>query len=578
MFEMLESLVHAAIAPLAKERPFVVALQQAPQHKLPGGIAIPCGKIAKDIDRPLSTVVEAVVAGLHHSAIRSISASGPFVNVAFTRTAMFAGAMSAAHQAQRLVRTHTPERVMVEYLSPNTNKPLHLGHVRNGALGMAVANLLTARGHTIIRANLLNDRGAAICKSMLGYELFAKGQTPQSADQKGDHFVGGLYVRFAQAEKADESLGQRVQDMLQLWEDDDQYTRGLWIQMNEWVLEGFAKTSQSYGFRHDVEYRESDLYMLGKDIVQRGLEEGTFTQTQDGAVFYTLDVGMFGTSPDKKPRQVPILRGNGTSLYITQDLGTAVLKAGQYTLDRSIYVVADEQREHFRQLFAMLGSLGYPWVGKCFHLSYGMMELPEGKMKSREGTVIDADDLLEEMTALASEIVRTKRPKLEEYEIQRRAVRIALAAIKFYLLQFPVTSKIRFNPQQSLSFEGDTGPYCLYAYARLNSILRRGNLTGHEGLKNLPYVSLGNPQEEALALAISEMPRIIRQAAETYNPSLLAQKLLQLAKASNHFYHECPVFSEDKGLTDERLELCSATATMLRWGLSLLGIDVLDEM
>ena len=352
-----------------------------------GDTAFCCNSLAKDLGRRPDEVAKDIAQALvWRTPVAHAQATGPYVNMFIDPHELFREAIETAKVPS--VATVSPRRIMVEYLSPNTNKPLHLGHIRNGVLGSAVANLLEAIGHTVIRANLVNDRGIHICKSMLAYQLFGNGETPEIAQKKGDHFVGHWYVRFAEErarenieKDSDSPLHQQAEAMLRKWEEGDPQTLSLWNHMNRWVYDGFSTTYARYGFRFETEYHESDLYLLGKDIVHEGLRKGVFTKLPDGAIVFPLPVETYGLAPNGKEKKGGLLRADGTSIYLTQDLGTAVRKATDYSIDRSVYVVACEQNHHFRVLFDVLKALDYPWAHHLFHLSYEMVELPEGKMK-----------------------------------------------------------------------------------------------------------------------------------------------------------------------------------------------------
>lgn len=562
-----------------------------------GDVAWNCAETARQHELDATEMAKALAIALATEPfVHAASVKGSFLNIAFDKPTLFKEAVENAGTNGQL-GVERPERIMVEYLSPNTNKPLHLGHVRNGVLGSALSNILESAGHTIIRANLVNDRGAHICKSMLAYQQFGDGKTPESTGTKGDHFVGDWYVRYGEMEKAAAAEGEaaktalkeRLDAMLQAWEAGDLATLALWKRMNDWVYDGFGKTYEDYGFRFDVFYYESNLYTLGKDIVEDGLARSIFTQLDNGSVSYSLPVATFGTDKKHRARRVILLRGDGTSLYTTQDLGTALRKVQDYGLDRSIYVVASEQNSHFAALFQILKELGYPWATRCYHFSYGMVELPHGRMKSREGTVVDADDLLEEMAAIAARLVREKSGEdedsqpggaaalSEESELQRRSHAIALSAIKMFMLNFSPATTVKFDPEKSLAFEGDTGPYCLYTYARTQSILAKAaesGLTAADGDLSL----LGTEDERTLALEILEFPRFVLSASEAYNPTLVAKKVISLARAFNRFYKTHQVVGSEAAVARDRLAIVRAVAETLEWGLSLLGIGVLERM
>jgi len=536
--------------------PFTKKLELAP-----GKIAEILEKNIKDENSPILEKVEAM---------------GPYINFTIKNDILFATIIEESLRGENKKINH--QRVMVEYLSPNTNKPLHLGHLRNGALGMAMANILQATGCKVVKANLVNDRGVHICKSMLTWQKWADGATPQSTNTKGDHFVGQWYIRYALEAEKDPNLEQEAQVMLQKWEQGDPETIKLWEMMNNWVYEGFKATYARFGLQFDALFYESQTYKLGKDIVEKGLKQGVFQKTEQGGVVVELPVEEFGLEQNGQPKKITLLREDGTSVYITQDLGAAVLKFQDYSLDQSIYVVGSEQNYHFRILFWLLEKLGYAWAKNCRHLSYGMVYLPEGKMKSREGKVVDADDLISQMENLAIKEIekRNSEKNIGQEEISQRAAKIALSAIKFYLLRVGTEQDIHFNPQESLSFDGFTGPYCQYTYARAKSILRAApKLEG----QTFQYNLLGNEQELLLAQKLMAFEQAVSTAGETLNPSKIALYAYDLAKAFNQFYQKHSVLSTDNPqLVAARLGLVSATAIILRKSLNLLAIETLEEM
>jgi arginyl-tRNA synthetase len=574
VLEHLKAVVLSAFPEFAGQQ--MPGFRRPPDQKL-GDYAMNCGPLAKPLQRPIAEIASTISAAVSACPeVASVSVTGTFVNIRLKPEVLFAKAVQVA--AGRNAWLPGGQRVMVEFLSPNTNKPLHLGHLRNGTLGSSLANILEAVGHQVVRANLINDRGVHICKSMIAWQRFAGGLTPESAGEKGDHFVGKLYVRFCQEALTQPELEQEAQNMLRRWEKGDPEIRALWSTMNQWVYDGFAQTNTRFGFRFDKEYHESDLYLLGRDIVMQGLDRGVFVRLEDGRIAFPLDPQEFGTTKGGEQRYSTFLRDDGTSVYITQDLGTAVMKVGDFGIDRSIYVVADEQRNHFQVLFAALRALGYPWAPMLYHRSYAMVELPEGRMKSREGTVVDADNLADEMAEAAAAAVRERHAGklVSEEEVAFRAERIAAAAIKFYLIRFDANTTVRFNPKESLSFEGDTGPCCLYAFARAQSILSRARQQQMAFAET--FANLGEPEERALALDIAELPAAIQQAAKSCDPSIVANQALRLSRSLNRFYQKLPVLTADKPTAQQRLALVRASAEALRWALSLLGIETLDAM
>jgi arginyl-tRNA synthetase len=477
-------------------------------------------------------------------------------------------------------------KVMVEYSSPNTNKPLHLGHVRNNLLGYSVAEILNHAGYEVIKANLVNDRGIHICKSMLAWEKFGNGETPQSSGLKGDHLVGKYYVEFDKAykkeieelisqglteehAKKEAALIKEAQNMLLKWEQKDEHVWGLWKMMNDWVYEGFEVTYKSLGVNFDQYYYESNTYSLGKDIVDEGLSKGVFFKKEDGSVW--IDLTEDGLD------QKLVLRGDGTSVYITQDVGTAQMKYEQYKMDRSIYVVGNEQEYHFKVLFLILKKLGKPWATGLFHLSYGMVDLPSGKMKSREGTVVDADDLIAEMIQSAKEQSEAlgKITDFAEEEKQTLYKQIGMGALKYYLLKVDPKKRLLFDPNESIDLQGHTGPFIQYSYARIQSILRKAALPLNA---NTNITSLNANEKECIMLML-KYPLIIEEAANAYSPALLSNYLYELAKTFNKFYHDDPILKlEDADRLNFRLLICKNIAGIISSGMSLLGIEVPERM
>ena len=476
--------------------------------------------------------------------------------------------------------------VIVEYSSPNTNKPLHLGHIRNNLLGFSMAKIIEATGKKVYKTQIINDRGIHICKSMIAWQLFGKGETPESTGEKGDKLVGKYYVLFDKAYKEEIagliSAGKtkeeaereapiflKAQEMLRLWEQGDPETLALWRQMNQWVYDGFEVTYHNLGVSFDRNYYESETYLLGKDIVQRGLDEGVFYRKEDGSVW--IDLTAEGL--DEKL----VLRSDGTSVYITQDLGTATKRIEEDfpKVEGMIYTVGNEQDYHFKVLFLILQKLGYTWAKNLYHLSYGMVELPNGKMKSREGTVVDADDLMEEMVQVAEELSQ-ELGKLEGYSDQQKEQLyrvIGLGALKYYILQVDPKKKIAFNPQESIDFQGNTGPFIQYTYARIQSILRRA-----ENCELPKSVSL-HPKEKELIKLLSLFPEVVQNAADTYSPALIANYVYDLVKEFNSFYQNVSILGEED--TDKRslrVHLSRKVGEVIAIGFDLLGIEVPERM
>jgi arginyl-tRNA synthetase len=479
------------------------------------------------------------------------------------------------------------KKVMLEYSSPNTNKPLHLGHVRNNLLGFSVSEILAAAGYEVIKANLVNDRGIHICKSMLAWQKFGNGETPESTGIKGDHLVGKYYVLFDKAYKTEQeelkAAGQtedeakrnapsikEAQQMLQKWEAGDEEVISLWKTMNGWVYAGFAETYKKLGVSFDKYYYESDTYLLGKDIIDEGLEKGVFYRKEDNSVWIDLtDEGL-----DEKL----VLRSDGTSVYMTQDMGTAQLKYNDYHMDKSIYVVGNEQDYHFKVLFTILKRLGKDDADGLFHLSYGMVDLPSGKMKSREGTVVDADDLMDEMdrTAKAQTEAMGKVGDFSEEEKQQLYHTIGMGALKYFLLKVDPKKRLLFDPNESVDFQGHTGPFIQYTHARIRSVLSRAGELDIE--KAGEYEQLA-AEERDLIYSLTQFPEVIKQAAEAYSPALIANYVYELAKTYNKFYHEKSILqAEDETATQFRLQLSAASGKVINKAMGLLGIEVPERM
>ena len=477
--------------------------------------------------------------------------------------------------------------VMVEYASPNTNKPLHLGHLRNVFLGYSVSEILKAAGHQVAKVQIINDRGIHICKSMVAWKNFGAGETPQSSGMKGDHLVGKYYVAFDKAYKKEIAglmevgltkeqaenqapLMLEARETLVKWEKNDPETYALWEKMNGWVYGGFQNTYERMGVDFDKLYYESNTWSLGKDVALKGVEKGIFTKRPDGSVWVDLkDEGM-----DEKL----LLRSDGTSVYMTQDIGTAILRYEDFPeVEQMVYTVGNEQEYHFKVLFAVLQKLGYKWASHCHHLSYGMVELPEGKMKSREGTVVDADDIMEEMVTSAQEITESLG-KLEGIDHQEREAlyeMIGMAALKYFLLKVDPRKNMLFDPKESIDFNGHTGPFIQYAHARIQSILRK-----HDDKLSVEAQAVEmNSLERTLQLKIYQYPEAIQESAETYNPASLANYIFDLVKDFNSFYQNVSILQADtEELKIYRLQLVTVVGKIVKSGLKLLGIDAPDRM
>lgn len=483
----------------------------------------------------------------------------------------------------------TGRTIMVEYSSPNTNKPLHLGHIRNNLLGFSVSRILEANGNRVIKANLVNDRGIHICKSMLAWKLYGNGETPQSSGMKGDHLVGKYYVEFDKhykaqikelmaAGKSEEEAKHsapimlQAQEMLRRWEAKDPEVYSLWQTMNSWVYEGFDVTYKALGVDFDKIYYESQTYLLGKDIVQQGLDKGIFFRKEDNSVW--IDLTADGLD------QKLLLRGDGTSVYITQDLGTAFRRFEDNKLDDMIYVVGNEQNYHFQVLKLILKKLGYDWSDNITHLSYGMVELPEGKMKSREGTVVDADDLIADMVATAREMSQElgKLDGCTEEEANDISRMVGLGALKYFILKVDPKKTMLFNPRESIDFNGNTGPFIQYTHARIRSVLRKAAEAGIEYKGRVSGIEL-LPEEIELVKMLSDYPAVVASAGESYSPAVIGAYVYDLSKLFNSYYHDHSILHEEKEKVRRiRLQLAEQTARVIRSGMWLMGIEVPDRM
>ena len=494
--------------------------------------------------------------------------------------------------------TETSPLVMIEYSSPNTNKPLHLGHVRNNLLGNALANIVAANGNKVVKTNIVNDRGIHICKSMLAWKKYGNGETPETSGKKGDHLVGDYYVSFdkhykaevkelmaqftaqgmndeeakAKAE-AESPLMQEAREMLVKWEAGDSEVRGLWEMMNNWVYAGFDETYKMMGVGFDKIYYESNTYLEGKEKVMEGLEKGFFFKKEDGSVWADLTA----EGLDHKL----LLRGDGTSVYMTQDIGTAKLRFADYPIDKMIYVVGNEQNYHFQVLSILLDKLGFEWGKSLVHFSYGMVELPEGKMKSREGTVVDADDLMEEMIATAKETSQElgKLDGLTQEEADDIARIVGLGALKYFILKVDARKNMTFNPKESIDFNGNTGPFIQYTYARIQSVLRKAVESGIVVPEQIPAGIELSEKEEGLIQMVADFAAVVKQAGEDYSPSIIANYTYDLVKEYNQFYHDFSILREEnEAVKVFRIALSANVAKVVRLGMGLLGIEVPSRM
>lgn len=594
-----------------------------PQNRSFGDLTINGFMLARELKRAPAGIAEELarcIGGL--GPIDSAAAVDGYVNLRLIPEAIFQGSIPEVLRAPDRFGTNKErdgKKLMVEYSAPNTNKPQHLGHMRNDFLGHSLSLLLENAGATVVKANLYNDRGTHICKSMLAYQRWGNDATPESNATKGDHFVGEYYMLFEKRFKEERDawveanpehyaeyeerhgvdrkgrevpqdklrskylssfkddnfdkvgLGRDCQEMLRRWEADDPEVRLLWETMTAWAVAGMEKTYEDLGVSFDVVYRESETWRWGRDEVMQGLEKGVFSKREDGAIEIDLRA-------DKLDKKV-VLRSDGTAIYITQDIGTTIKKAEDHELDGQVWVVGNEQIYHFQVLFKIMERLGYAWSEDLYHLAYGMVNLPEGKMKTREGTVVDADDLLHEVAELAAEEVRARDPagEIPAEELSHRARTIGLAALRFMLLKVSPKNDMTFDPAESVSFDGDTGARVLYAYARLKTML---NDAGDDALDDaIDLTVLTHEMERNLALGILSFTGATARAARDLNPSVIANFLIELVRDLNRFYDRCPVLKEDDAaLRKARLGLCRAAAEVLRRGTGLLGMPLLDRM
>jgi len=567
-------------------------IAEIPPKSEMGDLGFPMFGFAKLFKKSPAQIAQMVAAKLPPSI-----ADGPYVNIRLNRSELAGDILSelldsANDQGGAQVgrpTTLSGKRVMVEYSSPNTNKPLHLGHLRNDVLGESISRILSACGAEVRRVCIINDRGVHICKSMLAYKEHGEGKTPESERIKSDRFVGDWYVRFSQDLKeeaealerekgldkkeaeAQAPLMLRAQELLRKWEAGDSETVELWKKMNAWAIDGLKETYKRTGVSFDKYYYESQTYLLGKDEILKGLEKGFFYRQEDGAVAVDL-------TAEKLDKKI-LLRSDGTSIYITQDLGTAINRHKDWPFDKLVYVVGSEQQYHFKVLFVLLEKLGYEWAKNLYHLSYGMVNLPEGKMKSREGTVVDADDLIDSLRDMALEEIRNKEREEALSDPEETAEKIALGALHYFLLQVSPTRDMLFDPKESLSFNGNTGPYLQYMGARISSLLRKAEEKTGVNAAQPQLALLTGDAEWDMVKTLGAYNDAVANAAENMDPSLVAAYLYELAKAFSRFYHDCPILgAEEPELAGARLALCRAVLVVLRNAMGLVCIPFLEAM
>jgi arginyl-tRNA synthetase len=583
--EHWKSLIHRALQQVAGDRgmdgdqlPASSVVVEVPPKPELGDLAFPMFAFAKTFraaPQQIAGAVSEVVSALPDAADATVDTAGPYVNISLNRADVTGEVLrSVLSDGANYGRTTSldGQRIMIEFSNPNTNKPLHLGHMRNDALGESVSRILSANGANVQKVNIVNDRGVHICQSMLAYKKFGNGRTPESEGMKSDHFVGEYYVKFSNWAKEHPEAHEEARAMLRAWEQGDPEVMELWETMRRWVLDGFQETYDATGVSFDEVYFESKTYLLGKSEILKGLERGVFYREEDGSVWVDLEA----INLDKKV----LLRSDGTSLYMTQDVGTVIERRKDWPFDRMIYVVAVEQRYHFQVLFYVLSLLGFPWAEALYHLAYGMVNLPEGKMKSREGTVVDADDILKQLEDLAVEEIRTKEREEAVGDLRGTATAIALGAMHYFLLQVSAFKDMVFDPKKSISFNGDTGPYLQYMGARLSSMLRKydASIEQYGGGTFLPEL-LQVDEEWELVKKIASLPEVVEKAGTEYNPSYLTEYLYDLGKVFSRYYHDNPVLhNEDRDLVESRLTLVRAVRQVLVNSLPLVCIPFLETM
>lgn len=537
------------------------SLIEEPPRNINADLALPCFSLSKRPSEKAKELAKNFAQSMDKtSLVGGVSSSGPYVNFNICSVVLMPLVLKEVLRKKNKYGAgkKKKEKILIESPGPNTNKPLHLGHIRNMVLGNSIANVLDFLGFKTFKVDIINDRGVHICKSMLAYKKFGRGKRP---DKKPDHFVGDFYILFSKELAGKPETEEEIRQMLVDWEAGDKKTVALWKKMNSWALSGFKQTYKKMGVHIDKPYYESDHYLRGKALVLDGLKKNIFSKDPDGNIIADMEKD----GPGKRV----LLRKDGTTLYITQDVSLAEKRYRDFHMSKMIYVVGVEQVEHFRALFKIFEMLSYPFAKNCYHLAYGMVNLPEGKMKSREGTVVDADNLMDEMIELAKEAIKKHEPNIPKKELESRAEKIGLAAIKFFILKFDALKTMLYDPKKSLSFEGDTGPYLQYTYARARSILRKSRKTPKIGKK---YTK----KEDEIVKLISKFPVVVEAAARDYKPNHIANYSHELAMLFNEYYHETKIIGSRE--EEARLALVSAVAQTLRNALALMGIEVMEKM
>ena len=573
-----------------------MVVQNAPNPEM-GDLGIPMFVFAKSARMAPPQIASSVLEFIKECSLGKVLAVGPYINIKLDKAGAAAPILAAIAKQGDSYGSFNQEgkkplegrRVMVEYSSPNTNKPLHLGHLRNDALGESVSRILKMAGAEVYKVDLINNRGVHICKSMLAYKWFheAKGDTPESLGMKGDHFVGQCYVEFDRwlkgekdkPETAHPEAAQQAEDMLIEWEKGNPEVRALWQKMNDWTLEGVKETYARTGVSFDKLYMESETYLKGKDQILKGLEKGVFFKAEDGSV--RIDVtDVVGKGKDEDNHEKVLLRKDGTSVYITQDIGTAISRHDDWAFNQLVYVVASEQNYHFKILFHILKKLGFDWAKNLYHLSYGLVNLPSGRMKSREGTIVDADDLIDSLHADALKAIKERGRDEEVGNADDVAEKVALGALHYYLLQATPIKDMLFNPEESLSFNGNTGPYLQYMGARINSILAKAKEAGIcENTSDEALALLSSEDEWALIKQLGDFPAVVQKGAENLDPSGIAGYLYETAKLFSKFYQTSSILNaESKELAGARLYLAQCTLQVIKNSLNLILVPYLEKM
>ena len=541
-----------------------------PDPKL-GDLAVPMFKLAKVAGKAPSMIAEELRGKIFGvKALESAEVAGPYLNLRFKKAVVAKEVMAMISKDKTKYGNGkaTKEKIMVEYVAPNTNKPLHLGHLRNAALGESLCRILEAAGNKVVRANLLSDRGIGVTKAMVAYERWGDNETPVSAGVKGDHLVGKYYVMFEQKKVRHPEIENEVVKTLQKWEAGEPAARALWRTMTKWCIDGQNATLKMLGVKYDKVYRESALYKEGSKMVLAALQQGIFSKDEKGNI-----VAKLPNQPDKV-----VLRADGTAVYITTDLPLTVKKMTEFKLNKCLWVVGMEQDLHLRQLVGIMRLLGYKWADDLEHVSYGHVALPEGRMKSREGTVVDIDELVQHLSELAAAEIKERHDFLDQSEIDKRAQEIALGAVKFYLLSVSAPNGMTFNPKESLAFVGKTGPYLQYTNARIQSILRKAAELGSTGAGRVDVSVLNTPTEWQLVMRLAEFADVISSAANERDPSIVARYCYDLSKSFAEFYEQAPVLKADPSVRRARLSLLRAVGLVLGRSMYLLGIPAPKEM